>query len=131
MIGVESQRHWPNLCRSLGRDDLIDDERFADGRGRRHNAAALVALLDDEFAFADAVPSWRPRSTSTASGGSPAPTPAEVIDDPQAIAAGAFVDVPAGKESPAHRAVASPVTFHGGMPPVGPVPGLGEHTDTV
>jgi crotonobetainyl-CoA:carnitine CoA-transferase CaiB-like acyl-CoA transferase len=130
LLGVESQRHWPNLCRSLGRDDLIDDERFADGRGRRHNAAALVALLDDEFAS-------RSRAELAAAFDEhgvwwqPVLTPAEVIEDPQAIAAGAFVDVPAGQESPAHRAVASPVTFHGGMPPVGPVPGLGEHTETV
>jgi len=50
LLGVESQRHWPNLCRSIGRDDLIDDDRFADGRGRRHRASELVALLDATFA---------------------------------------------------------------------------------
>jgi crotonobetainyl-CoA:carnitine CoA-transferase CaiB-like acyl-CoA transferase len=40
--------------------------------------------------------------------------------------------VPAGQGAPAHRAVATPITFHGtGMPPVGAVPGLGEHTTEV
>ncbi len=59
----------------------------------------------------------------------PVNTPAEVLADPQAIAAGAFVDVPEGEGAPAHRAVATPITFHGrGVAAVGAVPGLGEHT---
>jgi crotonobetainyl-CoA:carnitine CoA-transferase CaiB-like acyl-CoA transferase len=125
LLGVESQRHWPNVCRSIGRDDLIDDERFQDARGRRHNAKACIEALDAEFAK-------RTRDELTASFDehdvwwAPVFTPDEVVNDPQAIAAGAFVDVPAGEGAPAHRAVASPVKFHAGTPPVGPVPGLGE-----
>ena len=62
----------------------------------------------------------------------PVNTPAEVLEDPQALAAGGFVDVPEGEGAPAHRAVATPVLFHGhGVLPVGAVPGLGEHTDEV
>jgi crotonobetainyl-CoA:carnitine CoA-transferase CaiB-like acyl-CoA transferase len=125
LLGVESQRHWPNVCRSIGRDDLIDDERFADARGRRHNASECVAALDAEFAK-------RTRDELTASFDehgvwwAPVFTPEEVVNDAQAIAAGGFVDVPAGEGAPAHRAVASPVKFHAGTPPIGPVPGLGE-----
>jgi crotonobetainyl-CoA:carnitine CoA-transferase CaiB-like acyl-CoA transferase len=124
LLGVESQRHWPNLCRSIDREDLITDERFADARGRRHNAGACIAVLDAEFAR-------RTRDELTASFDehevwwAPVLTAEEVVADPQAIASGGFVDVPEGAGAPAHRAVASPVTFHGGIPPVGPVPGLG------
>ena len=48
-------------------------------------------------------------------------------------AAGAFVDVPGGEGSTAHRAVASPVRFGSDdhARPRGGVPGLGEHTDEV
>jgi crotonobetainyl-CoA:carnitine CoA-transferase CaiB-like acyl-CoA transferase len=125
LLGVESQRHWPNVCRSIGRDDLIDDERFVDARGRRHNAKDCIEELDAEFAK-------RTRDELTASFDehsvwwAPVFTPEEVVNDPQAIAAGAFVDVPAGEGAPAHRAVASPVKFHAGTPTIGPVPGLGE-----
>jgi crotonobetainyl-CoA:carnitine CoA-transferase CaiB-like acyl-CoA transferase len=124
LLGVESQRHWPNLCRSIGRPDLVDDERFADARGRRHNAQACIEALDAEFAR-------RSRDELTAAFDehdvwwAPVLTPAEVVDDPQAIAAGCFVDVPEGDGAPAHRSVASPVKFHTGTPPLGPVPGLG------
>jgi crotonobetainyl-CoA:carnitine CoA-transferase CaiB-like acyl-CoA transferase len=55
----------------------------------------------------------------------------DVIADPQAIAAGAFIDVPAGAGSDAHRAVASPVRFGTDARPIGGVPGLGEHTEEV
>jgi crotonobetainyl-CoA:carnitine CoA-transferase CaiB-like acyl-CoA transferase len=128
LLGVESQRHWPNLCRSIGRDDLVDDERFADGRGRRHHASELVAVLDAAFAERTRA-EWIDAFDAHDVWWAPALTPAEVVDDPQAIAAGAFVEVPEGEGAPAHRGVASPVTFHGaGLAPVGPVPGLGEHT---
>jgi crotonobetainyl-CoA:carnitine CoA-transferase CaiB-like acyl-CoA transferase len=130
LLGVESQRHWPNLCRSIGRDDLIDDERFAEGRGRRHNAESLIEILDASFAE-------RSRQELTEAFDAhdvwwaPVLTPAEVVEDAQAIAAGGFVEVPEGDGAPAHRAVASPVTFHGAdtrRAGPGPVPGLGEHT---
>jgi crotonobetainyl-CoA:carnitine CoA-transferase CaiB-like acyl-CoA transferase len=56
---------------------------------------------------------------------------ADVIADPQAAAAGAFVDMtPRDGESP-YRAVNGPVDFDDRRPHPGPVPDLGEHTDEV
>jgi crotonobetainyl-CoA:carnitine CoA-transferase CaiB-like acyl-CoA transferase len=131
LLGVEADRMWPKLCAALEREDLLSDERFASARGRRHHATELVELLDDLFGAAK-------RDELTASFDrhdvwwAPANTPAEVWDDPQAVAAGAFVDVPEGASSPAHRAVATPVVFHGATESAPrPAPGLGEHTDAV
>ncbi len=124
LLGVESQRHWPNLCRALGREDLLTDERFADARGRRHNASECIAILDAEFATLSR-DEWTARFDQHDVWWAPVLTPAEVVEDEQAIAAGGFVDVPAGDGAPAHRSVASPVKFHAGTPPIGPVPGLG------
>jgi hypothetical protein len=140
LLGVEADRHFPKLCAALGRLDLLDDERFSSARGRRKNASLVVATLDAEFAahtraeliekFDDADVWWAPVNT-----------PEEVWDDPQAIAAGSFVDVAGGSGAPAHRAVASPITFRDlaaagpsgpsgpsgvpGPPPRGAGPGLG------
>jgi crotonobetainyl-CoA:carnitine CoA-transferase CaiB-like acyl-CoA transferase len=62
----------------------------------------------------------------------PVLTPPEVAVDPQALAAGAFVDVPGGEFSAAHRSVATPVTFSAEtVGPRGPTPALGQHTDEV
>jgi len=131
LLGVEADRLWPKLCAALDRTDLLNDERFSSARGRRHHATELVQVLDGIFATTtrdelmelfDRHDVWW----------APVNTLAEVLTDPQAIAAGAFVEVPAGDGAPAHRAVATPVTFHGsGTPPVGAVPGLGQHTEEI
>jgi crotonobetainyl-CoA:carnitine CoA-transferase CaiB-like acyl-CoA transferase len=133
LLGVESDRHFPKLCAAIDRLDLLEDERFRTARGRRKHASVVVSTLDAEFAR-------HPRADLTARFDAedvwwaPVNTPEEVLADPQAIAAGAFIDVPAGEGAPAHQAVASPITFRdvGGHPlagdGVGPVPALGQHT---
>jgi crotonobetainyl-CoA:carnitine CoA-transferase CaiB-like acyl-CoA transferase len=131
LLGVEADRMWPKLCAAIARPDLFDDERYSTARGRRHHAAELVAALDEVFGS-----STRDELTAAFDREdvwwAPANTPAEVFDDPQAVAVGAFVDVPAGEAGPAHRAVATPVVFHGSpSPPIAAAPGLGEHTDDV
>ena len=61
----------------------------------------------------------------------PVNTIADAIEDPQAIAAGAFVDMPVVDGEDPYRAVASPVDFDGHGHPAGHVPAVGEHTAEV
>ena len=131
LLGVEADRLWPKLCEAVDRADLLTDERFSTARSRRHEASTLVELLDGVFArfTRDELTDRFDRHDVW---WAPVNTPAEVLTDPQVIAAGAFVDVPEGEGAPAHRAVATPITFHRtGTPPVGSVPGLGQHTEDV
>ena len=96
------------------------DERFSTARGRRHERGRA-----DRRCSTRCSPTLRPATSSTARFDAhdvwwaPVNTPAEVLADPQAIAAGAFVDVPEGAGAPAHRAVATPITFHGRATPAG------------
>ena len=130
LLGLETDRHWPRLVAALDRPDLAGDERFDSARGRRKNAAALVAELDAEFARRPRQ-DWFDRFDDEDVWWAPVQTPDEVVSDPQALAAGAFVDVPEGAGAPAHRAVATPVTFGRGAVQPRPVPALGEHTDEI
>ncbi len=51
-----------------------------------------------------------------------------MVDDPQAHAIGAFVDVPGRGDDAPQRAVATPIRFGStDVGPSGPVPELGEH----
>ena len=50
LMFLQGDRYWPEFCRVVGRDDLIDDPRFADLAARRANAEACVAELDSIFA---------------------------------------------------------------------------------
>lgn len=131
LLGVESQRHFPRLCEAIGCPELVEDERFASARDRRHNAEELVGIFDEVFASRSR-DEWTEVFDHHDVWWAPVNTPADVVEDPQALATGAIIDVPEGVDSPAHRAVASPVDFGGHPPGPGrPVPGLGEHTEEV
>ena len=45
-ISVGSQAEWQRFCRAIGRQDLADDERFADEANRHRNAAELDRLIE-------------------------------------------------------------------------------------
>jgi crotonobetainyl-CoA:carnitine CoA-transferase CaiB-like acyl-CoA transferase len=126
---------WAAIAAAAGRPDMAADPRFASARERRANSAELVAMLDQAFAEmtldeagerldgADVV--W-----------APVQTPAQLIADPQAEAAGCFVDIPSqvgpGQVGEASRAPAGPVRFPGADDgPKGPAPMLGQHTRAI
>ncbi len=130
LIGLEADRHFPALARSLDRPELAQDRRFAQARDRRHNRAALIALLDQAFASRP-LAEWAARFDRESVWWAPVQSPAEVVRDPQAEAAGAFVDVPA-RSGEVRRSIASPVAFDGRSATApGRVPALGEHTEAV
>jgi len=131
LLGLEADRHWPPFVRAIDRPELLDDERFAAAKDRRINAVELIALLDEVFSGA-ARDHWTARFDEHDVWWAPVNTLADAVEDAQAVAAGAFVDVPDGAGAAGHRGVMTPVDFSG--TPVGPrrgVPGLGEHTDEV
>lgn len=130
IVGLEGDRHWPALARSVGRPEWLTDERFATARGRFTNARELVAELDaifatrplDEWAEAfDAEPDmfWSPVNTID-----------DLIGDEQFHAAGGVVEVP--DEGGTWPMVATPADFDGRPPaPRSMAPTLGQHTREV
>ncbi len=132
LLGVEADRMWPKLLAAIDRKPWADDERFTNARQRRYNCEALIAELDALFATKTR-DEWTARFDEHDVWWAPVNTPDDLLSDPQALAAGAFVDVPEGAGSAAHRAVATPVRFGSddGARPRGGVPALGEPTDEV
>ncbi len=136
LLGVEGDRLWPGLLRAVDRPSWGDDERFATMRDRRKHAAELIELLDAMFLTLTR-DEWTARFDEHDVWWAPVNTPDDVLEDPQVLAAGTFVDVPGGAGAPEHRAVASPVSFPSDdgdadeSRPRGPVPALGEHTQSV
>ena len=59
LVNLQSERFWPPLCRAVGREDLIDDERFSDPVKRDANGPELIEIFDDEFAKRT-VDEWQP-----------------------------------------------------------------------
>jgi crotonobetainyl-CoA:carnitine CoA-transferase CaiB-like acyl-CoA transferase len=130
LLGLQGQRHWPDLVRAVDRPAWLSDERFATMQARRANCGELVALLDAIFATRP-LAEWGPILDAAGMWWAPVQTTQELIEDPQAIACGAFVDVPQQDGSSA-RAVATPVDFSDTRwAPGGPSPELGQHTEEV
>jgi crotonobetainyl-CoA:carnitine CoA-transferase CaiB-like acyl-CoA transferase len=129
LLLLQSDRHWPDLCRAIQRDDICHDPRFADITIRRNNGPALVEALDAVFAekpFAEWVEIFRANNVWFA----PVNLVHEVPNDPVVQQSGAFVDVP-GPDGPV-RQVATPADFSETVwAPRGIQPELGQHTEEV
>jgi len=130
LLGVETDRHWPRLCEGLGRADLEDDPRFANASARRENAREMMRILDAVFATRP-LAEWIERFDAVDLWWAPVNMPADVPSDAQVLAAGAIVEVPDGQGG-TQKSVGSPVRFSAyDVTPRGPVPKVGEHTETV
>lgn len=131
IVSRQGDVDWAPLCRALGLDDHVGDERFATAKARRQNAAALVDLFDAAFArFTKAEMAARLDAEEIA--WAPVQTLAEVAADPQVAAAGAITQVPSAVGSGTFASPASPVRFPGADDgPKGPSPHPGEHSRSV
>src|SRR6201997_3733700 len=130
IVGLEAARHWPPLCRAVGRTDWLTDPRFSSARLRAVNAVELIAELDQIFA-SKPLDEWAEIFASEPDFfWSPVNTVEDVIADEQFHAAGGIVDVPDGESSVSM--VATPADFHGTpWAPRSVAPELGQHTHEV
>ncbi|MGO9455025.1 MAG: CaiB/BaiF CoA transferase family protein [Candidatus Binataceae bacterium] len=129
-VMVQAHRYWKQFCEALGRRDWINDARFDDATVRAKNCAAMTAEIDAQVATQTRA-QWAPILDRHELIWAPVNTDAEVIDDPQAHAIGAFapVDHP---NIPGCRVVNSPIEFGGVDPqPHRAAPELGQHTEEV
>jgi crotonobetainyl-CoA:carnitine CoA-transferase CaiB-like acyl-CoA transferase len=129
LIGLEGDRHWPDLCRAMDRPEWIDDERFCDAAARRKNIGVLIPALDEIFATRTRE-EWGEVFDREDVWWAPVQTTDEVLADPQVHAGGGFVEVPDAGGSV--TMINQPVDFDGtpGAPRAMP-PELGEHTDEI
>ncbi len=130
LLGLQGDRHWPDLVRAIERPEWLRDPRFATIRDRRNNCGELVALLDEVFATRT-LAAWGEALDAAGMWWAPIQSTEEVVADPQAVAAGAFVDVPMPDGQTA-RMVASPVDYSDTpWQPRATAPELGQHTEEV
>ena len=132
LVSRQGEVDWGPICRAIGREELIEDERFTSAKARRKNKAEVVDILDEGFGKFDKAEMAK-RLDAESLAWAPVQTLAEVAKDPQAIAAGAIVQTPSAKgDGSTYASPASPVRFPGTDDgPKGPSPALGQHTADV
>jgi crotonobetainyl-CoA:carnitine CoA-transferase CaiB-like acyl-CoA transferase len=126
---LQPDRFWPDLCRRVGRPDLIDDPRYADGMSRFQNREQCVRELDSVFA-AKTLAEWKSLLADAEGVWAPMQSARELNDDPQAIANGYLPEI--RRQDGSHfTLVANPVQFDETPPQLSPAPELGQHTEEV
>ena len=129
LVFLEADRYWPGFCRLIGRDDLVDDPRFADLAARREHAQECVAILDEEFArrtFAE----WKELLQRLDAPWAPVQAVEELLDDPQVIANG-YVGEVSLSDGPTYSLPTVPVQFDEQPPRARRAPEHGEHTEEI
>jgi crotonobetainyl-CoA:carnitine CoA-transferase CaiB-like acyl-CoA transferase len=130
IVGLQAGRHWPPLCRAVGRPGWLTDPRFDTAQSRATNAVELIAELDEIFA-AKPLDEWAKVFAGEPDFfWSPINSIEDVVADEQFHAAGGVVYVPDDDSSV--PMVATPADFHGTpWEPRSAAPTLGEHTDEI
>lgn len=130
IVGLQGDRHWPALCRVVGRPEWLADPRYGDARARAANAVPLIAALDEIFATKSLAEWAEAFAAEPDFFWSQVNTLEDVVADEQFHAAGGIVAVPE-RESNVPM-VATPADFHGTpWAPRWTAPALGRHTEEV
>jgi crotonobetainyl-CoA:carnitine CoA-transferase CaiB-like acyl-CoA transferase len=129
VLGTTNDREWQRLAGELlGRDDLAADPRFAGNADRVAHRAILDEAIGDWCARHD-LAKIQDAADAAGIGNARYNTPSDVLAHPQLAERERWrsIDTPAG---PIPSLLPPPV-IAGYNPPMGSVPGLGEHTDAV
>ena len=130
VLNMPEESAWPLLCKTIGREEWLDDERYADMRSRFHNMESLVAGIDEAMAK-HGRDEWGRIFDEVGIIWGPVLGLHEVVEDPQAKAIGLFPDL----EHPSigtYATVSTPLRFHTAeVGPRHPAPDLGADTRLV
>lgn len=129
VLGTTNDREWQRLAREIiERPDLADDARFAGNSDRVANRVVLDEAIQSWCARHD-LEEVQKIADAAGIGNARYNLPSEVLEHPQLSARDRWrtVQTSAGPI----RAILPPPIIEDYEQPMGPVPGLGEHTDAV
>ena len=129
LVFLEADRYWPDFCRLVGREELIDDPRFVDLHARREHAAECVAEMQAIFAsrtFAE----WKTLLAGIDAPWAPVQAVEELLTDPQVLANDYLGEVVI-EGGPTYQLPNVPVQFDERAPVLRRAPEHGEHSEMV
>ena len=126
---LQAGRYWADVCRNLGIEQYIDDERFDDGHKLIVNAAEAGEVIAEAIAshtYADLLErfknlegQWAPNNDSL-----------ELAADPQ-VRANGYITTVVDSEGNERELVTNPVQFEETPPVLVRAPQFAEHTDDI
>ncbi len=131
VIGMNQDRYWPGICKTIQKPEWLEDERFKTLRARMENAQALFQALDDVFATKTA-DEWVRLFTEADLLAARVNDYAEVAKDPQNLENGYIQEVPVGEGLGSVQMVGPPVNFSKTPAYIRHLaPQFGQHTEEV
>jgi crotonobetainyl-CoA:carnitine CoA-transferase CaiB-like acyl-CoA transferase len=126
---IVNTRMWQNLCRAIDREDLLVDPRFARGRGREENRAALREELSNWTRQHDKYDAMHTIAATGVPCGAVLDT-RDLFRDPHLLARG-FVHTVEHEVLGPVRLLGWPARMEHSSVPIEAAPLLGQHTDEV
>jgi crotonobetainyl-CoA:carnitine CoA-transferase CaiB-like acyl-CoA transferase len=126
---LQGFKYWPGACRAIGREDLIEDERFNSHEQLAANAKEARAILTEVFKAAP-LAEWRQRLDSFDGQWAVAQDTLEVVDDPMVAANGYLGDTVSAEGVP-FQLVTTPVQFSGVPATPKRAPEFNEHCEEI
>jgi crotonobetainyl-CoA:carnitine CoA-transferase CaiB-like acyl-CoA transferase len=127
LVFLQPDRYWAPFVKRIGRPDLAADPRFATSRELVANAAAASAEIAATFAEKD-LAHWLKVLADEPGVWSVVATPGEVLQDPQALENGYFIENVSDAGVP-YKMAGSPVQFDCATPDAARAPEHGQHTE--
>jgi crotonobetainyl-CoA:carnitine CoA-transferase CaiB-like acyl-CoA transferase len=129
LMMVQPGRYFADVCRHLGLDHLLEDERFQSAEGLMTHANEVgehIASAIAQRPYAH----WREHLQTMEGPWAPMQNPLEIANDPQ-MAANGYLTPVIDAEGVERRLVASPVQFDETSPALTRGPLFAEHTDDI
>jgi crotonobetainyl-CoA:carnitine CoA-transferase CaiB-like acyl-CoA transferase len=128
LSGIQTEGHFEEFCALIGRQDLLDDPRFATAAARQANTRECIGVLDGIFAERD-LTEWAKILGALSTPWSVVQSAAEAAVDPQTTANGYVTEVQGARRP--FPLVASPAQFDGAPTTLTRAPDHGEHTEAI
>lgn len=92
LLLLQPDRHWPELARAIGREDLLKDPAYATGKAILEHPSDMVDILEPLFK-SKTLAQWRDTFLGSRFPWAPYAQIPEVIEDPQVVANGFIAEV--------------------------------------
>jgi CoA:oxalate CoA-transferase len=129
VVTCVTPKFWEALCRTLGIEELISDDRFVDPAKRLENRDDLAALIQAAF-MKKSTDEWLPLLDEAGVPCAPVNTIDRALNDPQVIARDMVLEFDHPRLDRI-RVAGNPVKTPGREQPMTRPPELGEHTQAV
>jgi itaconate CoA-transferase len=129
MLGMQNEREWRIFCQQvLGKEDLLDEERFSTTAKRSNNRKKLKAIIEDVFQGADAE-TWLDRLQTAGIANAKVNDMASLWDHPQLKARNRWSEVETSVGSiPALKPAGAADGVEARMDPI---PGVDQHGEAI